>query len=278
MSQRVDCAGWRLVLALPNDSETIRDRLVKLILATVDGREVVPMRRSRHAVTFNARLHRDAHAPLSLFVKVLDSPRGFERVKRKLRGTPASHVSRVTSELLAAGFDAPAVWAYGFHVSSGRELIVTPRAAGRGPLRTLAAIDKASKRMLLKALGCEIARLHQASFVHGDLTPFNIFIVEGVRPRFVLLDHERTRRVGTAYGRQQLRNLVQLGRFELPGITRTDRLRLLRSYTSNMSSRQRPRVERKIIGMLERRILRDGGPQRIASLHIASLSHGVVGD
>jgi hypothetical protein len=145
-------------------------------------------------------------------------------------------------------------------------MIVTPRAEGQGPLRTLLSLDMRSKRLLLKALGQEIARLHRSRFVHGDLTPFNIFFI-AEESRFVFLDHERTRRTKGVHGRRQLRNLVQLGRFQLPGITGTDRLRLLRAYTSEMERSRQRRVESLVAKMLSRRIRRDGGLERIAPLN-----------
>lgn len=273
MTRTIEWAGWRLFLALPDDLS--QDRFLDLIAATASGREVPPMRRSRRASTFNVRLQHGALSPLSLFIKVLDPPRGLDWAKRKLRGAAVSHVFRITAALSHAGFNAPPVWAYGHHLASGREMIVTSRAAGRGPLRTLSQVDSASKRLLLKALGREIARLHRAGFIHGDLTPFNIFIVAS-ESRFIFLDHERTRRVTTLGGRRQFRNLVQLGRFDLPGMTRTDRLRLLRAYTSEMGPGKRRCVERRITTMLARRVARDGGFERIAPLGCLSLSYQMV--
>ena len=97
-----------------------------------------------------------------------------------------------------------------------------------------------SKRALLRALGGEIARLHRAGFIHGDLTPHNIFVGGGVRPRFIFIDHDRTRRAA-ALGRRrrQLRNLVQLGRFDLEGVTRTDRLRVFRAWADALKIAER---------------------------------------
>ena len=266
---RVEHGGWRLVLALPPAVEGLRDKLVRFVIAAADGKIVEPMRRSRHAVTFQTQFAAGAIATINLFVKVIEEPRRMKRLKRVFRGSPGLHVARVTEQLAAAGLSAPPVWIHGHEVSTGRELLVTPRAEGSGPLRTLAALagTVSTKRAMLRALGAEIARLHQGGFVHGDLTPFNIFTVRGEPPRFVLLDHERTRRsffIGRTH--RQLRNLVQLGRFKLPGLSRTDRLRTLLAYVARLNPRDPRALTRRISAMLDRRIGRDGGLQEIRRL------------
>jgi hypothetical protein len=132
-------------------------------------------------------------------------------------------------------------------------------------LRTLKALQCGAidrKRAVLRALGAEIARLHRCGFVHGDLTPFNIFFVPAEPPRFVLIDHERTRRAGLiGRHRQALRNLVQLGRFDLPGLGARDRMRILAGYTALLERRGRRRLTRRVNAMLLRRIRRDGVAQ-----------------
>ena len=46
--------------------------------------------------------------------------------------------------------------------------------------------------------------------------------------RFVLIDHERTGRMGLIGRRRRaVRNLVRLGRFDLPDLTTTGRMRIL---------------------------------------------------
>src|SRR6185312_2974921 len=93
-----------------------------------------------------------------------------------------------------------------------------------------AADAPARKRELLRALGTEVARLHRASFIHGDLTPYNIFVASGTPVRFSLIDHERTAEPRLMWERRRLRNLVQLCRFDLEGMGRTDWLRVIDAY------------------------------------------------
>lgn len=265
---QVEHNGWRLTLALPAEVQGIGDKLVGFVIAAANGRVVEPMRRSRHAITFQTQFAAGASVPMNLFVKVIEQPRRMKRLKRMFRGSLTLHVVRVTAQLAAAGLSAPPVWIHGNDGASGRELLVTPRAEGSGPLRTVAATAGAvlTKRAILRALGAEVARLHRGGFVHGDLTPFNVFIVQGEPPRFVLLDHERTRRtffIGRT--RRQFRNLVQLGRFKLPGLSRTDRLRTMLAYAATMKRDPRA-LTRRINVMLERRIRRDGGLQEVKPL------------
>src|SRR5205823_2160469 len=91
------------------------------------------------------------------------------------------------------------------------------------------------KRALLGRLGAEVARLHRAGFVHGDLVPANIRLVG---ERFVFLDNDRTRRSRLLVRLAGRRNLVQLGRFVVPGLTLTDRARVLGAYAPRRGHRR----------------------------------------
>jgi hypothetical protein len=259
--------GWRLVLALPETAREHREELVDFVGVVAAGRGDTPLRRSRRATTFNLRFRAKTGQPFDLFVKLVDAPRGIQKLKHLLRGSASARVARITARLLAAGLGAPPIWIRGRALADGRELIVTPRAEGRGPLYTLEALSLTQKRAVLGALGAEIARMHRAGFVHGDLTPFNIFAVCDEPPRFIFLDHDRTRH-NFVLGRRRraFRNLVQLGRFKLPGITRTDRLRILHGYAIAMKSRNARKLGRRVAAMLERRLHRDRGFATVAPL------------
>jgi hypothetical protein len=105
-----------------------------------------------------------------------------------------------------------------------------------------------------------VARLHRAGYIHGDLTPYNIFVVQTQPPRFIFLDHDRTRR-GFPAGRRyrQLRNLVQLGRFDLPGLSNADRLRVFRAYADGLGLKRWHAMARRVARMLARRRRKDMG-------------------
>ena len=259
-TEAIERDGWRLYLADAGLTHGLREAVVARALEAARGAFGAPKRRSRHASTWQIRI--GAGVELEIFIKLLDAPRGLGAIKGIVRGGRANHVARITRGLNDSGFLAPPLLAYGLETASGREIMVTPRAEGDGPLRTLKALRAGPvdrKRAVLRALGAEIARLHRCGFVHGDLTPFNILFVRAEPPRFVLIDHERTRKAGLiGRRRQMLRNLVQLGRFDLPGITATDRMRVIAGYAAMLERGERRALTRRVHAMLERRIRRDG--------------------
>lgn len=237
----------------------LRDRLIEQAVAAAEGPSGELVRRSRRARTL--KIAPQAHGErIEVFVRVLEPPIGLERIARMVGGLSGARLAHITRELAGAGLGAPAVLLYGRDRSSGREFIVTDRAEGEGPLRALTSLSGSPKRKreVLRELGRTIARLHRAGFVHGDLTPFNILFHCGESPGFAFIDNERTQRnVMFGLKRRQLRNLVQLGRFDLPGITRADRVRVYRAYEYVMTGRNRRRTIRRMATMLNRRIERD---------------------
>jgi hypothetical protein len=189
---------------------------------------------SRHART--TRLETPAGA---VFVKMYPAPAGR-------RAWRAFIMARA---LAANGFDAPAV---ALVARRAREGLLAMLDVGGDDL--LAAVARwqgggsparRAKRTFLRALGAEIARLHRAGFVHGDLVPPNVRVRDG---RFVFLDNDRTRRwIGVPIGAR--RNLVQLGRFVVPGVTLTDRTRVLHAYAEarGLGRRRRHRLARWVV-------------------------------
>ena len=258
--ETIEREGWRLQVAEAGLTPELSNAAIAGALEAARGELGAPKRRSRHASTWHLRI--GAGVELEVFVKLLDAPRGLDVLKRMVGGGRVDHVARITQALNDSGFAAPPLIAYGREPASGREVMVTPRAEGDGPLVTLKALRAspvARKRAVLHALGAEIARLHRCGFVHGDLTPFNILIVRAEPPRFVLIDHERTRKAGPlAPRRQMMRNLVQLGRFDLPRITTTDRMRVVAGYTAMIERDARRTLARRLNAMMARRIRRDG--------------------
>ncbi|HKV54405.1 MAG TPA: lipopolysaccharide kinase InaA family protein [Candidatus Binataceae bacterium] len=253
----VDREGWRLIVAADAPSA---EALIAEVLAIVSGKAGCrQIRRSRHATTFRLdALAGDADS--CLFVKVLDPPWGLERLKHRLRGTRSNRLAQITESLTAAGYSVPQLMLHGIESGTGREVVVTARVAGEGPLLTLKRIGGSldTKRAVLRSLGAEIGRLHSTGLIHGDLTPFNVCIALGEPPRFAFIDNERTRRsFGVDVERQRLRNLVQLGHFTLPGITLTDRLRVFRAYEAALDRRRSRRLVRRAARMLRRRMRRD---------------------
>jgi hypothetical protein len=232
--------------------------IIRQVRQTIEGGQAGLYYRSLYAVTYRVQI-REAGNSLELFLKTYDAPRGLLAVKERVRGGRANNVLRMTRALQKRGFSSPRVVLKGAHAASGRTMLASLRAEGDslpdiiirptpdGPSRS-------SKRALLRALGSEVARLHRAGFIHGDLTPYNIFVVEGEPPRFIFLDHDRTRRAFPAGRRyRQLRNLVQLGRFDLPGLSNTDRLRVFHAYAAGFDPVSYRATLRQVARMLARR-------------------------
>ena len=281
--ENVERDGWRLFFAAGQrytaelakaqcvgDPELVGKTnadLVERALAAACGRLGRPFRRSRHAVTWWVR--NGGNAAGDTFIKILDAPRGLRKLKHLLSQPREEYVARIVDELVAADINAAPVLIYGHETATGRGMIVTARARGVALPRALqmtGAEGLVHKRALLQALGEEIARLHRAGFVHGDLTPYNVVVERGEPPRFVFIDHERTCRapiVGPM--RHRLRNLVQLGRLELPGLTRADRVRVLRAYADAVVVCNPRRVMRRAAAMLARRLDRDRERARTSS-------------
>lgn len=185
-------------------------------------------RPSRHARTVHV-------ATSGLFVKAYPSPDGWR----------ASRAFRMGRALAAHGFGAPTAVLVARRGDAG--LLVTRDVGGTmlaDAVARLAGADPAAwhaKRRLLARLGTEVGRLHAAGFLHGDLVPPNV----QVRARaLVFLDHDRTRRSRFLVWFSSRRNLVQLGRFIVPGVTLTDRARVLTAYAAarGLSDRARTRL------------------------------------
>jgi hypothetical protein len=258
--EAIDRGGWALYAhreALANGAA--RDCALEAALDAARGRGLRRVRRSRHAETWFGRL---GDTGPDVFIKVLAPTSGVEAIKCAVRGSRALHVAAISDELGRAGIGVPRVILYGSETHGGREVVITERAPGHMVPRWLKGGREqvAFKRALLRTLGGQIASLHRAGFIHGDLTPFNV-VVAGDRepPRISFIDHERTRRVRLVRtARARLRNLVQLGRFDLAGLATTDRMRVWNAYAQAMRLGD-PRGERnRVARMLRERIARDG--------------------
>jgi hypothetical protein len=190
-----------------------------------------------------------------LFVKSYPAPGGWR----------ARRAFRMGRALVAAGFGAPATVLAATRGEAG--LLVTRDAGGEDLLAAIAARrgTPAAKRRLLRSLGREVARLHATGFVHGDLVPPN---VRAVGQGFVFLDNDRTRRSRLLAWLGARRNLVQLGRFVVPGVTLADRTRVLAAYAAErgLSRRARRRLAWWVVGKItQRRCAIDRIPHVIAA-------------
>jgi hypothetical protein len=200
-------------------------------------------RRSRHART---RALEGAHA--GLWLKVYPAPDGWR----------ARRAWRMGRALAAAGFEVPDAVLVGVRRRAG--VLLTRDVGGGELLDVVARLAGASKRECLRALGRAVGALHAAGFVHGDLVPSNVRVRDGA---VAFLDHDRTRRGHALVWWGGRRNLVQLGRFVVPGIGLADRMRVLGAYADRrgLSRRARRRLARWVAAKVtERRIAIDHLP------------------
>jgi len=234
-------------------SEELRERLIDSAFGAIDGTLATRVRRSRHAETWSD--HLDRPGGVDVYFKVLDPIRGLNRIRWIFKRRRAAHVASISEHLRADGVGVPEILLLGVERKGGREIIVTSRVDGFNVVRHLKRANLAARRVVLRALGAEVARLHRAGYIHGDLTPFNIYVTGIEPPKFVFIDHERTRRtILSRFERPRMRNLVQLGHLDLKGVTNTDRMRVWCGYSAVFSARRRRTARRRVAAMLQARI------------------------
>lgn len=185
------------------------------------------------------------------YLKIYHDPRLWRVLKDLFRDSQAVRALKQGEALSESGFQVPLAVAAGeergfrlirraFLLTVGVNGVALPYflehhysgAAGpRGQLK--------EKIQYLQQLASETRRLHELGFVHGDLTPFNILVQshhKGVA--FFFMDNDRTRRYPEWLPQPfWKRNLIQLNRFLLPGISLQDRMRFLRFYLGRRTNR-----------------------------------------
>ncbi len=234
-------------------SEEQREKLIDSAFGAIDGTLATRVRRSRHAETWFEHFA-DAGGPDAYF-KVLDPIRGLNRIRWIFKRRRAAHVASISEHLRADGLGVAEILLLGAERRGGREIIVTARVEGFNVVRHLKRAKLAARRAVLRALGAEVARLHRAGYIHGDLTPYNIFVTGLEPPQFVFIDHERTRRtILSRFERPRMRNLVQLGHLEVGGVTNTDRMRVWCGYSAQLSAQGRRAERRRVAAMLAARM------------------------
>ena len=243
---------WRLV-ALPSQwSGELQSRVLEMVRADA---------RARHpsTVEISTKLNGgDRH----LYVKIFHRAKGVLTLKDLVRESKALHFWRQSVLLAENGFDVPAVIAAGEQRrlrAVRRAFVVTEKIDGQAIPLFLAAREECGQdrnRMTLKRDGVKrfarlVRRFHQSGFVHGDLVASNILVAATARDglKLYLMDNDRTR-LYPAWFPQSLwkRNLVQLNRMPLPGISLQDRMRFLHAY---LDKRRFSRADRRLAHWLE---------------------------
>jgi len=245
--------GWRLAVR----PEKWRAELWAEILARIEAAEG-----RKHPQT--ARLAGAPAQGATYYLKIYSPPAGAAALKDLLRHSKAVRALKQSEALARLGFHAPPAVAAGEERTFGvlgRSFLLTSEIAAKplaAALRKYCAppLDRSGvsrKRRWLTQLARETCRLHRHGFVHGDLVASNIFagLEPGGAARFYYMDNDRTRRY-PAWLPQRLwrRNLVQLNRIVLPGISLQDRMRFLRNYLGETPWAKR---ERRLIRWLEKK-------------------------
>ena len=146
-------------------------------------------------------------------------PGPVEDLRARVGRAPADREWQALNALRAAGLPVPAPLALGA-LADGDRLLAMEWIEGV-PLLDALHGPRASRRILLRALGELVARLHRAGWVHGDLHAGNV-VVASTGP--VLLDWQRARRTRARAARR--RDLAFL-EYSLASVTsRSDRLRV----------------------------------------------------
>ena len=205
-----------------------------------------------HPNTFRLAVPGEA---LAYYIKLYAAPTGAGWIKGFFRDSKALRALKQSEALSRLGFYVPPPVAAGQERSAlalgraflvTREIIAQPLPVALRERFTAPNPRGREKRRWVEKLAGEIRRLHLYGFVHGDLIASNIMVGCGQDggPIFYLMDHDRTRRY-PAWIPQRLwrRNLVQLNRFALPGISLRDRVRFMRVYSEDSDRRLNAWVE-----------------------------------
>jgi tRNA A-37 threonylcarbamoyl transferase component Bud32 len=197
------------------------------------------------------------------FLKIYYPDNYFESLKDLFRRSKAFRALRQGQALRRNGFEVPVTVVAGerrrlgfirlaFLLAHAVEGVSLPVFLRTHSALSLDGGRLKTKRAALRQLALEVRCMHQLGFVHGDLIPSNILIrQEPTGIRIISIDHDRTRRYPPWFPQGfWKRNLVQLNRFNLPGISVRDRIRFLRHYLGCRSLGQR---ERRLARWLDRR-------------------------
>lgn len=209
----------------------------------------------------------DSEGENIFYLKVFHRAPGAGALKDLFRVSKALRALRQGSALSATGFDVP------FAVAAGeqrryrllhRSFLLTRGVSGQPLpvyLRNWCAADPTAvslreKRNAIEKLAAEIRRFHNLGFVHGDLVASNIFVgsKSGGGIGFYLIDNDRTGRYPAWMPQHRWRrNLIQLNRLPLAGITLQDRMRFLRRYLAKETWSAK---DRRLLSWLEKKTRR----------------------
>jgi lipopolysaccharide kinase (Kdo/WaaP) family protein len=242
----ISVGGWRIALLAAKWSAERQRKVLEL----VEGQKW-----AKHPQTIPLQL---PSGDFDAYLKVFHRAPGVGAFKDVFKASKAIRAWRQGMALSRAGFGVPLTIAAGERRfgTLQQAFLLTEKidglpahlflrgwiAAGDGSL--------AAKRAGLRRLAASVRQFHRLGFVHGDLVASNIFVSNaGGRLDFYFMDNDRTRQY-PSWLRQRFwrRNLIQLNRMPLPGITLQDRMRFFHAY---LNSRKLTDVERRFARWLE---------------------------
>ena len=225
--------GWHLRVLQDQWTDELWGRVLPMVRNQV-------LRKHPQTLSLSAKDGADDH----FFLKVYHAGGPLSVLKDRFRVSKAFRFLEQGAALSEAGFLTPLTIAAGEERRFGflRKAFVLTAAIAAKPLpvfikeRDLGArgMRLNDKRDGIKALGAQIRLFHDLGFVHGDLVASNILVAwdQAGGFRFYLMDNDRTRRYPKWLPHVLWRrNLVQLNRLPLPGISLQDRMRFFRAYT-----------------------------------------------
>ncbi|MBI4527650.1 MAG: hypothetical protein HY695_27960 [Deltaproteobacteria bacterium] len=243
--------SWNLLVSPESWSQDLWEEVLSQI------KRIAP---SGHPQTTRFRLDQVVSAE-EYYLKVYHDLDLWTGLKDALRDSKALRALKQGEALRCRGFDVPLAVAAGEKRQFGwlQKAFLLTRAVKALPLPDFLreqacmparVIGMRIKRERVKKLALEVRRLHQDGFVHGDLIPSNIMVqTDAGRFIFYIIDHDRTRRYPRWVPHQLWkRNLVQLNRMVLPGISLQDRMWFLKCYLGKKSWEKR---DRRLIRWLE---------------------------
>jgi len=247
---RVGGLGWQIFAQGNLWTGPLKEKVLALVLAQTSA---------RHPQTIELRHPADGSEQV-FFLKVFHRTSPLAAFKDLFRTSRAFGSWRQGLALSAAGFNAPIPRVVGKQSgwrASRREFTLTPRIDGL-PLNEYClrqcgggAAPFGAKRMQIRQLARLIRRFHDAGFVHGDLVASNILVntTGATGPRFFFMDNDRTRRYPAWFCQSfWKRNLIQLNRLPLPGISLQDRMCFLQAY---LGVKRLSRADRRLARWLE---------------------------
>lgn len=197
-----------------------------------------------------------------VFVKRVRTGSWLHGLAARARGSRVRRWLDGAAMLEAAGFQRPTPLAAleVRHAGAVQECYLACEPLSRAAILSRAVFggvaDPRRRRALLRAVACEVRRLHDAGLYTRDLQETNLMVEEraGARPRIWFVDLEDFRRARSVSWRRRFTNLIHLDRSLGRFVSRATRMRFLRDYLGDTASnaKERRRVVERVLRLRAR--------------------------